>query len=449
MIKDFRRVFRFTPWVGLWVVLTIFSCSGPDMPKGVALAYGELPEEIDFNQEVKPILSDKCFLCHGPDENKISAGLQLHLPELAYAELQDSPGKYAIVPGNTGKSEFVHRILTSDPERVMPEPESHLSLTDYEKAVLVKWIEEGAQYRDHWAFTPPKPQKLPQVNWPDSVSNPIDHFILAKLTVENLGPSQRADRETLLRRVSFDLTGLPPSLEEMNAFLQDDSPNAYEKQVDRLLASPHYGEQMTLDWMDLSRYADTHGYTVDRYRDVSPYRDWVIKAFNENMPYDQFVQWQLAGDLFPNASKEQVLATTFNRLHPQNGEGGIIDEEFRSEYVSDRTNVLGEGLLGLTVACAKCHDHKYDPISQKDYFEIYSFFNNVNESGQISFDFAMPVPTMLLPTEEQEQFLAYVEGLVKEKEKEVAEIAQKERFKAEQWIAAEGYKNIRPKDNPH
>ena len=220
---------------------------------------------------------------------------------------------------------------------------------------------------------------------------------MARLETEKLQPNPKAKSEILLRRLSLDLTGLPPSLSDIENFVNDSSPNAYESQVDRLLASPHFAEQMTLDWMDLARYADTHGYTVDRYRDVSPYRDWVIKAFDQNMPYDKFIQWQLAGDMMKNPSKDKVLATTFNRLHPQNQEGGIIDEEFRSEYVADRTNVVGEGFLGLTVACAKCHDHKYDPISQKNYYEMYSFFNNINESGQISFDSSMPVPNMLLP----------------------------------------------------
>ncbi|NNE75655.1 MAG: DUF1549 domain-containing protein, partial [Pricia sp.] len=282
----------------------------------------------------------------------------------------------------------------------------------------------------------------------EKVANPIDNFILARLEKESLKPSPEADKELLLRRLSFDLTGLPPTLAEIDAFLKDDSPNAYEKQVDRLLASPHYGEQMTLDWMDLSRYADTHGYTVDRYRDVSVWRDWVIKAFNENMPYDEFIRWQLAGDMMPNASKEQILATTFNRLHPQNLEGGIIDEEFRSEYVSDRTNVVSEAFMGLTMACAKCHDHKYDPISQKNYFEMYSFFNNVNESGQIPWDWSMPVPNMLLPTEEQEKFMVYVDGLIGEKEEEVVEVAKMEGDEAEKWIASEAYKKINGKAMP-
>jgi len=419
-----------------------YACGGPALPEDVEMAYEKLPEKVDFNQHVKPILSDKCFICHGPDKAKIKAGLQLHVPELAYAESPNSPGVYSIDPGNAGNSELVKRILTDDPEIIMPEPSSHLELSSYEKAMLVKWIEDGAEYKDHWAFLPPAEQKPPKVKLEEKVANPIDNFVLAKLEKENLQPSPKADKELLLRRLSFDLTGLPPTLNEIEAFVKDNSPEAYEKQVDRLLASPHYAEQMTLDWMDLSRYADTHGYTVDRYRDVSVWRDWVIKAFDKNMPYDEFIRWQLAGDMMPNASKEQILATTFNRLHPQNLEGGIIDEEFRSEYVSDRTNVVSEGFMGLTMACAKCHDHKYDPISQKNYFEMYSFFNNVNESGQIPWDWSMPVPNMLLPTDEQEKFMTYVDDLVNEKEKKVSEVAKMEFDEADKWIASEGYKKI-------
>ncbi len=425
----------------------LFSC-GPNLPDDVETAYEKLPEEIDFNRHVKPILSDKCFICHGPDKAKVKAGLQLHLPELAYAESENAPGSFSIVPGNAGSSELVKRILTDDPEIMMPEPSSHLDLTAYEKAMLVKWVEEGAEYKDHWAFLPPEKHEPPKVKLQDKVANGIDNFVLAKLEKEKLQPSPPADKEMILRRLSFDLTGLPPTLEEIDAFVKDDSPKAYELQVDRLLASPHYGEQMALDWMDLSRYADTHGYTVDRYRDVSVWRDWVIEKFNANMPYDQFLEWQLAGDMMDNPSKEQILATTFNRLHPQNLEGGIIDEEFRSEYVADRTNVVSEGFLGLTMACAKCHDHKYDPISQKNYFEMYSFFNNVNESGQISWDWSMPVPNMLLPSDEEEKFLAYVNGLIDEKEREVAKVVTTETHEAEKWMASEGYKKIEAKATP-
>ncbi len=429
-------------------MVLFYACGGPDLPESVYIEYEKLPKKIDFNQHVKPILSDKCFLCHGPDKDNIKGGLQLHTADLAYSELSESPGKFAIKPKNLEKSEFYHRIMTDDPKLVMPEPSSHLSLTDYEKAVLVKWIEGGAEYKDHWAFIKPEKYEVPKVKNEKQVANPIDNFVLEELEQIDLTLSQKADKELLLRRASLDLTGLPPTLEELDAFLNDTSDNAYEKQIDRLLASTAYGEQRTLDWMDLARYADTHGYSVDWFRDVSPWRDWVIKSFNENMPYDQFVLWQMAGDMLPNATREQRLATTFNRLHPQNLEGGIIDEEFRSEYVSDRTATVGQAFLGLTVACAKCHDHKYDPISQKDHFEMYSFFNNVNETGLIPWDLATPVPTMLLPTEEEEKLIAYLETLVDDKEKATKKVAISESEKAENWISKEGYKSINTNRNP-
>ncbi len=429
-------------------MVLFYACGGPDLPESVYVEYEKLPKKIDFNQHVKPILSDKCFLCHGPDKGNIKGGLQLHSADLAYAELSESPGKFAIKPKNLNKSEFYHRIMTDDPKLVMPEPSSHLSLTDYEKAVFVKWIEDGAEYKDHWAFIKPENHEIPKVKNEKQVANPIDNFVLEQLEQMDLKLSQKADKELLLRRASLDLTGLPPTLEELDAFLNDTSNDAYEKQIDRLLASTAYGEQRTLDWMDLARYADTHGYSVDWFRDVSPWRDWVIKSFNENMPYDKFVSWQLAGDMFPNATREQKLATTFNRLHPQNLEGGIIDEEFRSEYVSDRTATVGQAFLGLTIACAKCHDHKYDPISQKDHFEMYSFFNNVNETGLIPWDLATPVPTMLLPTEEEEKIVAYLETLVDDKEKEIKKVIVSESEKAANWISKEDYKNINTNRKP-
>lgn len=421
----------------------LVSCNEVELPADVAIAYADLPENVDFNQHVKPVLSDKCFICHGPDKAKVKGGLQLHLPELAYAESTNNPGIYAIRPKEPANSELIRRILTKDAEIVMPEPSSHLNLSAREKALLVKWVENGAEYKDHWAFLPPKKGALPEITSKELVSNPIDNFLLDRLEEKNRGYSPVADKEILLRRLSFDLTGLPPTLEEIENFLKDTSTHAYEKQVDRLLSSPHFGEQLALDWMDLSRYADTHGYTVDRYRDVSPWRDWVIKAFNENMPYDQFIHWQLAGDLIPDASKEQLLATTFNRLHPQNAEGGIIDEEFRSEYVADRTNTVSEGLLGLTMACAKCHDHKYDPISQKNYFEMYSFFNNVRESGQISFDWSMPAPTILLPTEEQKELLASIDALVEDKRNSLQEQKSQGLQQAKTWLQT-GYQKNSP-----
>ncbi len=439
-IKSFLSIFLF---------LVMYVGCKPSLPEDVAEAYEKLPEKIDYNIHVKPILSDKCFICHGPDKAKVSGGLQLHSSETAFMELTESPGKFAIDPGNLKKSEVFHRILSEDPGMVMPTPESYLSLSPEEKAILIRWIDDGAEYKPHWAFIPPSFSKTPKVNNESQVINPIDNFVLAKLEKHNMTFSKKADKQLLLRRVSLDLTGLPPTKDEILNFVNDKSPDAYEKQVDRLLNSPHYGEKMAVDWLDLARYADTHGYFVDRYRDMSPWRDWVIKSFNENLSYDKFITWQLAGDLLNNPTKEQILATGFNRLHPQNLEGGIIDEEFRSEYVSDRTNVVGQGIIGLTVACAKCHDHKYDPISQKNYFELYSFFNQVNESGQIPWDWSMPVPTLLLPTKEEEKMMSYINNLIDKETEKIEEIKGNQLNNAERWIVEEKYKTDSFKDSGH
>lgn len=426
----------------------LMTACGPELPEDVAEAYEELPQALDFNVHVKPILSDKCFLCHGPDKANQQADLRLDVPEAAYAELVNSPGKKGITPGKLNKSEVYHRIISHDPEYLMPTPKSNLKLSAYEKAVLVKWIEDGAEYKPHWAFIPPKEPKVPTVKVADWAINPIDNFVARKLETKKLEPSDAADKEVLLRRLTFDLTGLPPTVEEINDFLSDESDNAYEKQVDRLLASRHYGEKMALDWMDLARFADTHGYSVDRYRDMSPWRDWVIKAFNKNLPYDEFVTWQLAGDMLPNPTKEQVLATAFNRIHPQNMEGGIIPEEFRVEYVVDRANTVGLAFMALTVGCAKCHDHKYDPISQKNFYELTSFFNNVNEAGQISWDDAMPVPTMLWTTEKQDELLALLDNEVGKKETDLSSVVKSERTSFENWLDNKGHSGIRSASYP-
>jgi hypothetical protein len=338
------------------------------------------------------------------------------ISEAAYAELPETPGKYAIRPGRLTKSELFHRILSKDPDYIMPTPDSHLSLTNQEKALLIKWIENGAPYKPHWAFAPVRETAPPKVKRASWVRNPIDQFVLSKLEKGGLIPSQEADKEILLRRLSLDLTGLPPTADEIDEFLSDRSDKAYEKQVERLLNSPHYGEKMATGWLDLARFADSHGYTVDRLRDMSPYRDWVIGAFNRNLPYDQFLKQQLAGDLMPNPTKEMLIATAFNRNHQQNMEGGIIEEEFQTEYVVDRVNTLGDAILGISLSCAKCHDHKYDPISQKNYFELFSFFNNVREAGQISWDDAMPSPTLLLPTPTQEAHLKEMAQQIKQLE---------------------------------
>jgi hypothetical protein len=398
----------------------------------------ELPEELDYNMHVKPVLSDKCFACHGPDMAKQKAGLRLDMSEAAYGELPESAGKYAIDPGDLKDSEVFYRILSTDPDYVMPTPESHLTLTAYEKAVLIKWIDDGAEYKPHWAFVKPEKPDLPDVENEDWLQNPIDNFVLAKLEDLNLQPSKQADKRTLLRRVSFDLTGLPPTLKEQQAFLRDKSPDAYEKVVNRLLKSPAFGERLAADWLDVARFADSHGYTVDRLRDMSPYRDWVIKAFNKNMPYDKFIHWQLAGDLMPNPTKEMLIATAFNRNHQQNMEGGIIEEEFQSEYVVDRTNTLGDAFLGISVGCAKCHDHKYDPISQKEYYQFYSFFNNVREAGQISYDDAMPSPTLLLPTAEEEKLVKFINEKLTSKEQQLVKLQTDEKADFSKWLAAGG-----------
>jgi len=430
----------------LIVCLTLlFSCNGPSLPKEVSIAYKELPKELDFNIHVKPILSDKCYACHGPDKGKIKAGLQLHLAETAYAALLDHPDKVAIKPGSLAKSEAFHRIISDDPSILMPPPEFNVPLTDYEKAVLTKWIEDGAAYKPHWAFLKPETPEIPKVKNKDFVQNSIDQFVLKKLEEQRLKPSKEANKELLLRRLTFDLTGLPPTIEEIDAFLADNSKNAYEKQVDRLLSSIHYGEKMATDWMDVARYSDTYGYQVDRYRDMSPWRDWVIQSFNANRPYDEFLTWQLAGDLLPNATKEQILATGFNRLHPQNMEDGIIGEEYRVENVSDRVAVLGDGIMGITLSCAKCHDHKYDPIAQKEYFELYSFFNNINETGQVSWDKATPPPVLELPTKAQEKLIQSLEAKVEVIENNLQEISKAEQEAINQFISKSNFRSIIPR----
>ena len=418
------------------------------LPEDVNKAYLLLPATIDYNEDVKPILSDKCFACHGPDKAKQKAGLRLDIAESAYAVLPERPGKFAIVPGNLIKSEMYHRILSSDPEYMMPDPKSHLSLSAKEKAILIKWIETGAVYKPHWAFVAPIKKAIPDI-FNLQVNNPIDNFIFSKLQREGLQPSPTASKELLLRRVSLDLTGLPPTVDEINNFVNDKSPNAYEKQVDRLLSSPHYGEKMATQWLDLARYADSYGYTVDRTRDMSIYRDWVIRSFNDNMSYKNFIHYQLAGDLMPSPTKEMIIATAFNRNHQQNMEGGIIEEEFQTEYVMDRTNTFGEAFLSISVGCARCHDHKYDPISQENYYQLYGFFNNVREAGQISWNDDMPTPTLMLPTPEQEKTIQYINALIKEKEAQLKLSYENAMVEFNEWIQQEKFKTILNKEVPH
>lgn len=367
-------------------------------------------EEIDYNLHIRPIFSDKCFKCHGPDENKREAGLRLDTESGAFAPLEDQPDKFAIVPGNLSNSELWRRINHDDPEQIMPPPDENLKLSETEKKRIKRWIEKGAVYKKHWAFIPPTPPRIDSSSTPSWGENEIDYLILQNMKRQGLKPAPVADKARLLKRLSFDLTGLPPSLELQNQFLADQDPDAYEKIVDQLLSSPHYGEKMAIQWLDVARYADSHGYQDDGYRSMWPWRDWVIHAFNENYPYDQFVTYQLAGDLLPQTDKEKLLATGFNRNHKITQEGGVIDEEYRIEYVTDRTNTFGKAFLGMTFECAKCHDHKYDPISQKDYFRTFAFFNQVPEKGiygTIDASFADP-PNMEIEPEDLEDILAFV-----------------------------------------
>ncbi|MDF9800279.1 cytochrome c553 [Catalinimonas alkaloidigena] len=396
----------------------------------------QLPEQIDFNLHIKPILSDRCFACHGPDENKREADLRLDEPESAFAALGEEKDRYAIVPGDPTESELFHRINADDKEMVMPPPESNLTLSEQEVALLSRWIEEGAEYKPHWSFIPPETPELPAVEQNEWLKNPVDRFVLKRLESANLQPSPEADKVQLLRRVTFDLTGLPPTPEEIEAFVADTSAEAYEKVVDRLLASPHFGERMAMDWLDIARYADSHGYHADGYRMMWPWRDWVIKAFNENLPYDDFITWQMAGDLLPDATQEQVLATGFHRNHPASSESGIVPEEYRLENVFDRTNTTAKAMLGLTLECARCHDHKYDPISQKEYFQFSAFFNNVDELGMIAND-GNTAPTIPFMQEETAEKVAYLRKLIAGQE-------QKEKTYRQEAVKKPSGKKVQP-----
>ena len=311
-------------------------------------------DRVDFARDVLPILSDKCFQCHGPDEKARKKKLRLDIKE-------DALDSGTIKPGKSAASELVKRIVSTDPMEMMPPAKSNKKLTPAQIDTLTKWIDQGAEWGQHWALVRPQRPSVPEIRNPKlEIRNEIDRFIFARLEKEGLKPSSEADRERLIRRVTLDLTGLPPTVEEIDAFLKDQSPEAYEKVVDRLLASPRFGERMAWDWLDAARYADSNGYQGDTERTMWPWRDWVVRAFNDNMPYDQFTVWQLAGDLLPNATKEQTLATGFNRNHMINGEGGRIPEENRIEYVFDQTETTGTVWLGLTLTCSRCHDHKFD-----------------------------------------------------------------------------------------
>ncbi len=422
-----RKYLQFVILSHFWILI---AC-GPDLPKEIADEKSALPQALDFNTHIKPILSDRCFACHGPDKNNQKAGLRLDIPEKAFAELVQSPGRHAIVPSDIGASEMVNRILTEDAEIMMPPPESNLKLNDREKAILIKWIEDGAEYKPHWAFIKPERPELPESGGEDWAKNEIDPFIYQKLKENDFEPSPEASKATLIRRVSFDLTGLPPSLDELNQFMNDESPDAYEQMVDHYLSKSSFGERMAAHWLDVARYADSHGYQDDGWRNMWPYRDWVISKFNENLPFDKFVKWQIAGDLLPNPSQEQILATAFNRNHTQSQEGGIIAEEYRTEYVADRNLTLGKAFMGLTVECARCHDHKYDPISQKEYYQLFSFFNSVNESGITPY-VGEASPTVILTDEIAEEKIAAIKSTIDQQKEKIDEVRDPAKF--ERWL---------------
>ncbi|MCB1066016.1 MAG: DUF1553 domain-containing protein [Verrucomicrobiae bacterium] len=362
----------------------------------------EPDQTVQFNRDIRPILSDKCFFCHGPDSTHREADLRLDQEQAAKA---NHDGVIAIVPGNPDISEAILRVFHDDPDELMPPPKSKRELSDSEKELLKRWVSQGAPWQEHWAFVPPETPELPPISDPDWIRNGVDRFVLARLDSENLKPSPEASKTTLIRRVTLDLTGVPPTLEEVAQFLADDSDRAYEKVVDRLLKSKRYGETMALPWLDAARYADTDGYQYDGPRDMWRWRDWVIDAYNRNLPFDQFTIEQLAGDLLPHPTREQLIATGFNRNHRYNSEAGLVTEEFLLENAVDRVDTTSTVWLGLTMGCARCHDHKYDPISQKDYYQLIAFFNAVPEAGR-AIKAGNSEPYITAPLPEQEVKLA-------------------------------------------
>ena len=381
-----------------------------------AAASSKLDETaVEFNRDIRPILSDKCFACHGPDEKKRLTKLRFDTEEGAFADL--GGGRFAIVPDSPGESGLVSRITTDIEAQRMPPAYSGKKLTEQEIDLLQRWVSQGAKWQKHWSFIPPRRPELANLEKLDWARNGLDHFVLQRLEQEGLSPSPEADPATLIRRVTLDLTGLPPTLDELDAFLADASTDAYEKVVDRLLESPRYAEKMASRWLDAARYADTNGYQTDAERSMWRWRDWVINAFDQNMSFDQFTIEQIAGDMLPNATLEQKIASGFNRNHRGNGEGGIVPEEYSVEYVVDRVETTSTVWLGLTMGCARCHDHKYDPIKQKDFYRVFAYFNNVPERGR-AFKYGNSAPFIPAPTSAQSEQLRQLEEKLAEAEEQ-------------------------------
>jgi hypothetical protein len=385
------------------------------------------PRKIEFNRDIRPILADNCFTCHGPAKSTRKAGLRLDTQDGLFAE-------EIVVAGQPQKSKLWQRVSSPDPKHVMPPPgKNRKPLSTAQLTTLRHWIEEGATWQQHWAFIAPARPLVPQVQDAGSVSNPIDAFVLARLEADGMAASPPASKETLIRRVTLDLTGLPPTLAEIDAFLGDRAPDAYEKLVDRLLASPRYGERMVLEWLDAARYSDTNGYQADGTRAMWPWRDWVIAALNGNMPFDQFTIEQLAGDLLPNATVPERIATGFHRNHMLNGEGGRIAEESRVDYVVDRVDTTGTVWLGLTVGCARCHEHKYDPLPQKQYYQLFAFFNSVAEVGGVDRRNGTAAPVLELPTDAQKQKIADLEKDSATNQRLLDDLASKRLLSMDAW----------------
>ncbi|HYE72784.1 MAG TPA: DUF1549 domain-containing protein, partial [Blastocatellia bacterium] len=401
-------------WGQLAILATVISLIALVSSTQKTSALQNAVKPVDFTREIRPILSDSCFECHGPDEGQRKARLRLDTREGAFAK------QGVIVPGDAANSRLIKRITSTDPNTVMPPISSGHKLTEHQINLIRRWIDEGAKWSMHWAYQTPERPELPQVKKSGWVRNPIDNFILARLEREGLAPSPEADKTTLIRRVTLDLTGLPPTPAEVDAFLADKSPDAYEKVVDRLLSNARYGERMAMQWLDLARYADTHGYHIDSHRDMWPWRDWLIRAFNQNKPFDQFTIEQLAGDLLPDATIEQKMASGFNRNHMINFEGGAIPEEYQTEYVVDRVEATSTTWMGMTMGCARCHSHKYDPISHKEFYQFFAFFNNVSEKGLDGRD-GNAAPMLTLPTDEQKAKLSQLNEQIQSLNSEISE----------------------------
>ncbi len=388
--------------------MTIFAASGQTLIAG---------DEIDFNREIRPILSDNCFSCHGPDNHERKAGLRLDQFEGATGKLES--GVSAIVPGHVDASEIIRRITTSDPDLVMPPPATGKKISAAQLETLKRWIEQGAKYKGHWSFIAPVRPELPATSDDSWAANPIDRFVRQKLDRAGLKPSGEADRVTLIRRATLDLTGLPPTPSEVDAFLSDKDPNAYEKVIDRLLSSQRFGEQQARYWLDLARYGDSHGLHLDNERALWKYREWVIRAFNDNKSFDQFTIEQMAGDLLPNSTIDQKIATGFNRCNVTTSEGGSIDAEVLVRYAVDRTETMSTVFMGMTLGCAVCHDHKFDPVSQKEFYQLFAFYNASADAAMDGNAFAPP-PTIKVPTPEETAKLADLDSQIAKLREQIA-----------------------------